>query len=88
MQNAPARTVFSVITDFLATNPTLQAIIAYQLPEVLQEQASYPAERDGEDELTAREREELQDFIRVEEMMSLLKAKMRVKLKRESESAT
>jgi hypothetical protein len=39
MQAAPARTVFSVITDFSATNPTPDEIIAYLLPETLQARA-------------------------------------------------
>jgi hypothetical protein len=32
MQNVPVRTVFDVITDFLATYPTPEAILAYHLP--------------------------------------------------------
>lgn len=39
MQNTPTRTVFSEITDFLATNPTPEEIIAYRLPDYLQERA-------------------------------------------------
>lgn len=85
MQNAPTRTVFSEITDFLATNPTPRAIINYKLPEDLQQRATYLAERNGEGDLTTRERDELFDYVRVEEMMTLLKAKMRLKLKRDAE---
>jgi hypothetical protein len=85
MLNAPARSVFSEITDFLATNPTAEAIIAYQLPEDLQERAHYLLERNGEGELTVEERDEMFDYIRVDEMMSLLKAKMKLKLKKASE---
>jgi hypothetical protein len=82
MQTAPARTVFSVITDFLATNPTPEAIIAYTLPETLQARAVDLLEKNGEGELTREEHDEMMDFIRVDEMMSLLKAKMKLKLKR------
>jgi hypothetical protein len=35
MLNAPARSVFSEITDFLATNPTPEEIISYRLPDDL-----------------------------------------------------
>ncbi len=85
MLNAPARSVFGVITDFLATNPTPEEIIAYHLPDDLQERAHYLLELNGEGELTPVEREEMLDFVRVDDMMSLLKAKMKLKLKKASE---
>jgi len=40
MLNTPARTVFDEITDFLATEPSPQQIIAYHLPDDLQQRAS------------------------------------------------
>ena len=39
MQTAPVRTVFGEIIDFLATNPTPEAIIAYRLPDDLEARA-------------------------------------------------
>lgn len=81
MLNAPTRSIFSEITDFLATNPTPEEIVAYRLPEDLQARAHSLLERNGEGELTTQEHEEMLDFVRVEEMMSLLKAKMKRKLK-------
>ena len=59
MQNAPTRTVFDVITAFLATEPSPQEIINYFLPEDLQARADYLADRNGEDLLAPEEREEL-----------------------------
>lgn len=85
MLNAPVRSVFSEITDFLATNPTPEAIIAYQLPDDLQARAHELLDINGEGELSDIEREEMLDFVRVDEMMSLLKAKMKLKLKKASE---
>lgn len=85
MQNAPVRTIFSEITDFLATNPTPEAIVAYQLPEVLQARANELAEHNGEGELSPIEHGEMMDFVRVDQMMTLLKAKMKLKLTRASE---
>jgi hypothetical protein len=84
MLNMPVRSVFSEITDFLATNPTPQEIIAYQLSEDLQARAHELLERNGEDELTPEERDEMFDFVRVDEMMSLLKVKMKLKLRNAS----
>ena len=36
MQNAPTRTVFNLVTDFLASEPSSQEIIDYFLPDDLQ----------------------------------------------------
>lgn len=85
MQSTPTRTVFDVITDFLATEPSPQEIIAYHLPDDLQERADYLAERNGEDLLTPEEREELSEFLKADQMFSLLKTKMKLKLKKQSE---
>ena len=78
MQQAPVRSIFSVITDFLATNPTPEAIIAYRVPDDLQARAHELLELNGEGELTDEDRDEMFDFVRVEEMMSLLKAKLQM----------
>ena len=84
MLNMPVRSVFSEITDFLATNPTPQEIIAYQLSEELQARAHELLERNSEDQLTPEERDEMFDFVRVDEMMSLLNVKMKLKLRKAS----
>jgi len=78
------RSIFAEITDFLATNPQPEAIIAYQLPDDLQDRAHDLLERNGEGELTPEEHDEMFDYIRIDDMMSLLKAKMKLKLKRAS----
>lgn len=85
MQNTPVRTVFGVITDFLATNPTPEEIIAYQLPDDLQARAHALLEKNGEGQLTPDETKEMLDFARIDNMMTLLKAKTRLKLKNASE---
>jgi hypothetical protein len=85
MLDAPVRTVFDVITDFLASEPSPQNIIAYHLPDDLQQRADYLAERNGEDLLTPIEHEELTEFLNADEMFSLLKTKMKLKLRKQSE---
>ena len=79
MQNTPVRTVFDVITDFLASEPSAEKIINYHLPEDLQERAHYLLERNGEDLLSPTELEEMQNFMRADEMIALLKAKLKLK---------
>jgi hypothetical protein len=85
MQSTKAPTIYTVITDFLATNPSPEEIIAYQMPEAMAERAHKLLERNTEDEISAEEREELLDFLRFDEMMSLLKLKTLLKLKKAAE---
>ena len=85
MQNAPARTVFNVITDFLATEPSPHEIIAYQLPEDLQARVHVLLDKNGEGDLTPEEHAEMMDISRMSAMMRLLKVKMRAKLKGQDE---
>jgi len=59
MQNVPTRTVFDVITDFLATNPTPEEILAYHLPDDLQQRAHQLLDKNGEGELTSEEQKEI-----------------------------
>lgn len=80
MQNAPTRAVFDVITDFLASDPTPEAIIAYRLPSELEERGLELLQRNREGRLTFDEQLEMFDFIRADDMMTLLKAKTRRKL--------
>lgn len=82
MEAAPPRTIFGVITDFLASDPTPQDILAYRFPPELEARAHDLLERNGEGGLEFEEQQEMYDFMRAEEMMSLLKAKTRLKLKK------
>ena len=84
MLNAPTRTVFDEITDFLAAEPSPQEIIAYHLPDDLQARADYLLERNREDLLTAEEREEMREFMNADEMFSLLKTKIKIRLRKQS----
>ena len=86
METAPTRTVFDVITDFLATNPTPQQIIAYYMPDDLQARLDELLDKNGEDLLTPVEREELQELLNADTMFSLLKTKSKLKLKRDNQS--
>lgn len=83
MENAPPRNIFGEISDFLASNPTPQEIINYKLPEDLQERAHELLDKNGEGELTSEEYLEMMDFARIENLLNLVKAKMKLKLKRD-----
>lgn len=82
MQNAPVRTVFDAITDFLATEPSPQEVIAYYMPDDLQARLNELLDKNSEGEITPPEREELERFLNANQMFSMLKSKMKLKLKR------
>jgi hypothetical protein len=79
MQNTTMLSVFDVITDFLAAEPTAEALLAYHLPDELQARVDELVERNSEGQLTFDEQQELFDYMRADEMMSLLKTKTKLR---------
>ena len=68
------------ITDFLAASPGPQEIIDFKPSEVLERRALELLQRNRENCLTGEERAEMQEFMRMDHFMTLLKAKARLKL--------
>lgn len=81
MLNTPTRTAFDELTDFLATSPTPDEILAYKFSDDLQARLIDLMERNREDELLPGEKEELFDIIRADDIIRLLKIKTRLRLK-------
>lgn len=79
MSSTITQTVFDVITDFLASDPTIEELLDYHLPLDLQARVDQLVERNGEGQLTFDEQQELYDFMRADEMMALLKVKTKLK---------
>jgi hypothetical protein len=69
--------LLNIVTDFLASNPSPEAIIAFRLPDFLEERALELLERNQQGILTESERIELDEFARMEQFMTILKAKSR-----------
>jgi hypothetical protein len=84
MTDAIAIDVWEVVTDFLATNPSPQEIVDYHFPPEIDVRLQDLLDRNGEDELTDDERNEMFDIVNVASMMSLLKAKTKLKLRNSS----
>lgn len=80
MAFVPEKTVKDVVTDFLASAPTLEEIAAYRLPDPLQARAHMLLDKNREGVLTAEERAEMDDFLEIDHLMTLVKAKARLKL--------
>jgi hypothetical protein len=69
--------LFDEILDFLATSPSPEAILAYQPPEDLQERLNTLQEKNGRGRLSEEEAVELEEFLRMNRLMSRLKLKVR-----------
>lgn len=85
MVDVTQTSVFDVITDFLASEPSVEALLAYHLPAELQARVDELVERNGEGQLTFDEQQELFDYMRADEMMALLKAKTKLRLRKENQ---
>ena len=79
MIETPARDVFAVIADFLADDPTDEELLAYKMPDDLQKRLSHLLYLNRESELTCEQRHELDDLVSADNMISLLKTKIRMR---------
>ena len=62
-----------------ATAPTVEEIAAYRLPDNLQERAHDLLERNRAGSLTTEERAEMEEFRQLDHLLTLVKAKARLK---------
>ncbi len=81
--DAPTRTVFDVVTDFLANQPTDEEVLAYEIPPELQARLDALLEIGTTSRLTAAHRDELADFRFVEDVMTRVKANITQRLEQE-----
>lgn len=81
MAFAPEKTIKDVVTDFLGSAPTLEEIAAYRLPEALQARAHELLEKNRSGSLSDDERAEMEEFRQLDHILTLVKAKARLKLK-------
>ncbi|MCB9457793.1 MAG: hypothetical protein H6671_17560 [Anaerolineaceae bacterium] len=80
MALAQPDTLFSEIIDFLASTPTPEDIIAFKPSGRLEQRLSDLLERNRRDTLTAEGRAELDEFLRMNHFMNMLKIRAREKL--------
>jgi hypothetical protein len=85
MNQAPPRTATDVVTDFLVSAPTLEALAAYRLPDDLQERAHALLDKNRAGNLTNEERHEMEEFRQLDHLLVLVKAKAKLKLKSRNE---
>ncbi len=78
------QSIFSELADFLVSQPTLEAIAAYQVSQAVQHHIDDLLEKNREDSLSAEERLELEKILAVTGVMDLAKAKAKLKLARKA----
>ncbi len=81
MPIAPEKTVSDVMTDFLGSAPSLEEIAEYRLPSELQESAHLLLDKNRNGTLSEDERAEMEEFRQIDHLLTLIKAKARLKLK-------
>ena len=80
MDIAPAETLFDEITDFLLSRPTPEQIVAFEASEMLNERLHELLDKNREEGLKAEENAELESFLKIGHVLTILKAKARLKL--------
>lgn len=80
MAFAPAGTLLDEITDFLVASPSPQEIIAFQTSERLNQHLHDLLDKNRESSLSSDEQIELNRFLEIGHLLTLLKAKARLKL--------
>lgn len=81
MAFAPAQNLFDEVTDFLARAPGPEAIVEYRPSQALVTRMQDLLERNRTAGLTADEQAEMDEFLRMEHFMTMLKLKARLILK-------
>jgi hypothetical protein len=81
MTDAPAKTIKDVVTDFLGSAPTLEAIADYRLPDDLQVRAHELLDKNRAGSLNEDERHEMEEFRLIDHLLTLVKAKAKITLK-------
>jgi hypothetical protein len=77
---SPEKTIKDMVTDFLGSAPSLEEIVAYRLPDELQERAHYLLQKNRDNSVTNEERAEMDEFRQLDHLLTLVKAKARLKL--------
>lgn len=68
---------YDEIIDFIAAGTTPEAVIAFRPSQSAQDRVTELSERSAEGTITAEEQSELEDFIQLEHIMIMAKARAR-----------
>lgn len=79
MAVAQPDTLFSEIIDFLASTPTPEDIVAFKPSDRLEQRLTYLLDKNRDETLTLDERTQLDEFLRMNHFMNMLKIRAREK---------
>ena len=85
MPLAPDKTIKDIVTDFLGSGPSLTDIAAYRLPDDLQQRSHTLLEKNQAGTLSDDEHSEMEEFRQIDHLLTLVKAKARLRLKAQHE---
>ena len=74
------QSIFEELADFMVSQPTLGQIAAYHISEAAEQRIHELLEKNQQATLTPDEREEMTRFLAVSHLMTLAKAKARLRL--------
>jgi hypothetical protein len=80
MSIAQPPTLFAEIIDFLTSTATPEQIVAFKPSETLEQRLTYLLEQERQTDLTDDEQHELDEFLRMNHFMNMLKIRARQKL--------
>lgn len=79
MNYAPAETLFDEITDFLASAPSTEQLIAFRPSDKLNQRLHELLDKNSADTITPDERVELDEFLRFGHLLQMIQLKARKK---------
>ena len=78
MATAPMTSLFDEITDFLGSAPTFNEIISFKPSERLDQRFHQLLDKNSQGELSAGERDELDEFLRLNNLLNMVVLKARL----------
>jgi hypothetical protein len=79
MAFAPPQILFDEITDFLSSAPSIDEIVAFQPSERLNQRLHELLDKNTENTLSSDERQELEEFMRMNHLLKMIRIKSRLK---------
>lgn len=84
MALAPSKSIKDVVTDFLSSAPSLEEIVAYKLPENLQDRAHELLNKNRSNIISEAEHAEMVEFREMDHLLTLIKTKAQIRLNKQS----
>jgi hypothetical protein len=81
----PADAFFDEVLDFLASSPTAEQLVNYRPPTDLQQRLSELLDKNRRARLSEVEQAEMEEFRQIDHLLTLIKAKARLRLKAQHE---